>query len=520
MNRLSQVLLVLVLVIFVTGCYNNSHIRTQRVLKPDEKIISGNVGLNLVAPSIPYEHSSIDESGIAGLRAGVSYLGFHRGYEQGVGIGYGTTENGFEDYMFSYDIRKVQTTTKSRPYRTGLHVELNSLSSSGDNEGQVFQFRPYMISTTSENKIWYGGIHGLFSFGDISASKRLSIRTNNYSYSHPTVAYEYSISSLGIGATVGNELRFWNLLFQTQLDFSIINQRHELTDDRILDLDIDSDFYAEPLNVTGPVITIGMAFHRAPSSQKPEPHQSLTATSSIGLSSVPPQEKQESRFDPFTGELITPTQPAGPVKFDPFTGEPIDPDTTPKYDPLTGNLVSEAPGTSKQSPYSLLKPGEKFALALKELKISTLNGKATPAQVIDLTDVGLVYQREIAQSTTITIPYAHITQISFQGERRGFAYGLKAAATSCGVCIGVPLGLSILTGEYELLGAGILGAPVAALGSAVLGSLSRDSYELRFMLPPPTLTPSAYRQQMLVQLVRMYIDSGFPSYDLIQAGKK
>ncbi|MCF7921701.1 MAG: hypothetical protein K9M55_03280 [Candidatus Marinimicrobia bacterium] len=512
MNKpLGRLLTLILSVLLLGGCYNNSHIRTQRILEPGDKIISGYASANLVGADTDYRSHDIRHGGISGLRAGFSYLGYRKGYEQGASIGYGGGSGDYNSLLFGYDVRKVILSDDNKPYRYGLHTELNNvMPRDGEKiqKGSVIQLRPYISSTTSNLNDWYGGIHGLMSFGDIQSQDIIS----NWSGSHYTeteIDYTYKVSSLGLGVTVGSELRFGDFLVQSQIDVSYVNQQHEVNPDDYSYLISQSDehYELELMDNSGLFISVGMAVGQAPESQKIHrvtPHLPRM----IQNNSTPPQPTL--KFDPFTGEIIPEPAPMADLTFDPYTGELIN-EKPSVFDPFTG-----LPALSEE-PYSTLTANEQSALVMLGLRIISINAKPTSLSLQDVKNNGIVVYGESRGVTTFeTLSYEDIQSVRFEGGRRGFSKGLKSAMSGCGLCIVLPLGASILTGEAGLFAMGLVTAPVVGLGTLIMTSMEADQYELHFIQTPNQQANNHYKQQVFTQLVKLYIESGFPSYQLTQ----
>jgi len=508
LNRSFNIILLITISFVLSSCYNNSHIRTQRILEPGDKILSAYGSANIMGAETGYSSDDIQQGGIAGLRAGVSYLGYRKGYEQGLSIGYGGSESGdYNSYIFGYDIRKVISATKSAPYRYGLHAEFNNLLRNGGRRiqgGSVVQLRPYIMSTTSPLNNWYGGVHGLMSFGTIQSSESYW----NHSYTNQTkIDYTYDVSSLGLGITVGNEIRLGGMMVQTQVDVSYISQQHEVDPDDYLTLSLLNSEYLElePLDNSGAFASIGLAISQVPKSQKirariPVQYMNLHETNS--------GEPTNLKFDPFTGEALPQESSQEQLKFDPNTGLPIQAKPT-TFDPFTGLPVDS------QIPTSLLSPQERSRLLIKGLKIVSLNGAVTTALVQDVKNTGLVIYREsLGKPILETIEYKNIHEINFEGGRKGFKKSLNSAMVGCGICVALPLAGTILTGEGGVLFLGILGAPVVGLSTLLVTSLITDKYEVNFLQTNSQRVDIEYKKQILSQLVTIYVQSGFPDYEM------
>ncbi len=517
-NILAKIFVLSLATLFLAGCYNNSHVRTQRVLEPDDKIISGFMSANLLSTDSNYDSERIRTSGISGLRVGLSYLGHHNGYEQGANVAYGNNQS----LIVGYDIRSVRQSEKYRPYRYGLHLELNNIFPTDEREynsdvqeASVMLIRPYMISTTSPFQEWYVGIHGIASFGNIASSQYINVPNQGSYYSSDVqLKYDYSVSALGAGFTLGYESQFGNLAVQTQLDLSFLSQKHEITDDEYLALVIETgdDWGIEPLDQLGPIISLGMAVNRTPKPKQPQPSYSTGSMSPAWLPDQPPTP--QPKYDPFTGEEILPEPEPVVPKYDPNTGELITPVIQQKFDPLTGLAIPPTPA-GKVSPYSLLTPREQSVLMVNSVKIVSLNGVGMAASLLDVQDTGLLVFREaFGKAVQETIPYEKINTIRFAGARGGFKRGVSAATTGCGIGIGVPLAVSLMTGEGFIFDISLVASPVVGIGSFLYGSLSRDSYTMQFFQVPANMTGLEYRRQNLQQLIQIYVVSGFPKHDI------
>lgn len=512
MNRHLRFILAIIALIALNGCYNNSHIRTQRVLEPGDRVFSGYTSANLLAADTHYRSYDIRHGGVPGMRAGLSYLGYHKGLEQGFTIAYGGGSGDYNANVLGYDVRKV-ISSASTPYRYGLHVELNLLGDhpyEGINGGSVVQIQPYLMSTTSPSREWYGGIHGIMSFGDIEASGSYW----DYQTSYQTIDYDYtySASAVGLGVTIGNEMQLGQLLIQTQVDLSYLTQDHSVDSE---DYDaifngignVNSEVEIHPLKSSGPYATLGFAVGLAPESQK----KRRSAPFSFQEKTYTPAQK----FDPNTGEIISPQKRT--PRFDPLTGKPIT-DSPPKYDPFTGLPVEQA---KPATPKSLLTANERSLLLMNGLRVISLNNVATNAQVQDIKDNGLILYRESPGASVLeTIAFENILSIEFEGGKKGVQKGFKAGMTACGTCIGLPLAASLITGEGELFGLGLLASPVIAAGSFLITSLSADKYLVSFTQNSGYPTDDEQKMEVLSHLIKVYIQSGFPEYDLTKIQQK
>ena len=521
MNRpWKSALLLAVSILLLTGCYNNSHVRTQRILEPGDQVVSGYMSANLLGPGADNNSYDIRHTGIAPVRLGLSYLGHHKGYEQGLNLGYGGGSGDYTDLIVGYDIRTVKTQKNDQPNRYGLYLELNNIQDSDGGrikDGSVFQIRPYWMTTTSQYRNWYWGLHALGSAGEIAASQYVGFYSSGTSqYNQYELDFNYTVSSLGAGITMGNETQFGNYSILTQLDLSFLNTQHKIMDEAVVQLALDADEYWQmnPLDQTGLYISLGMAVSQAAKPKPIYPMANIYNTTTV----VDPIPEQSFKYDPLTGEkIVTEPEPAE-LQFDPFTGEKIATPVTKTFDPFTGMPINDPTQTTKVSPYSLLTPSERSSLLIKGLNITSLNGVPTKATIQDVMDTGLmVYKENYGVLAQEIIPFEKIRKVQLEGGRKGFAKGASAALTSCGVCLGIPLLASVLTSEGELFALGIIAAPPVALGTLLYASMDRESYDLNFPFNTPnSMTDIEYRKKIFIQLVQAYIASGFPKYNLHQ----
>ena len=167
--------------------------------------------------------------------------------------------------------------------------------------GTVFNSKTSIISTSSKNNPFYGGIHLIYakSFG--------KLRLKGYHEILP-----YSIQSTGIGVTIGKERKFFiqKTSFQNQFDVSLLRD-NRLTNNYYNDVSMYLLFsYSLGLNFFLPSSNPKKSFEPLPSIQKREIKSS---------SDIMPNTSTEL-FDPETGEVIKKES----LEYDPETGEVID----------------------------------------------------------------------------------------------------------------------------------------------------------------------------------------------------
>ncbi|MBC8377141.1 MAG: hypothetical protein H8E26_13945 [FCB group bacterium] len=479
------------------------------MLQPGDKIISGYGSINLLGSDSQYESYDIRHGGVSGMRAGFSYLGYRKGFEQGASISYGGGSGSYNSLSIGYDIRKVMNTQQSRPYRYGLQTEFNHILPEIDQRiqgGTVIQLRPYLMSATSELIDLYGGVHGIMSFGDMQ-SRETIYDWSSSSFAGENYDYSYNVAALGLGVSIGSELRFGEFLLQSQIDASYLSQQHDVNEDDYLYLATlgNGNLELEPMRSSGLYVSLGMAIGRAPKSS-----QSRIKIPVGYMDTSPSMVTPESglKFDPYTGMAIPQKSSPTTLKFDPYTGESLH-SKPAAFDPYTGLPLENS------TPHSLLSPQERSILLMKGLKIVSLNRTASNALIQDVKSNGIVIYREShGQSILETIGYENIRNIQFEGGKRGFKKGMNSAMISCGLCIALPLSASLLTGEGELFFMGLLTAPAVGLGTLVVSSLQADRYNIHFNPTPSQPTDVEYKKRVFKELIKLYVESGFPTYQL------
>ncbi len=319
--RHSQIVLLCSFLLVFVGCHNNAHLRTQKVLKPGEKVYSGS-GVLAMGGAEEY-YNSINNTGVMGLRGEVSMLKGGNNLEAGPYFGVGIGDDG-PGLILGYDYRKYTGQGSGSPKKMGTQFEVNI-----GEAGPAFHLRPSLTSTTKRGKPLYGGIHGLLAIG--------SLTDHGYGFGYDydeEIEIDYRFNSLGAGLTAGAEfLNFNNNSIQLQVDVSLVKNAFNINDsEEYWDLSIETrDDELFPI-VTG---SIGMSFFKPDPTNK-ESFEPLPAPSySTGQSQTQPV------FDPETGEKIS-----GAMRFDPETGEPI---IETRFNPETGEQVAIAEEKQKMS---------------------------------------------------------------------------------------------------------------------------------------------------------------------------
>ena len=309
-NSFFKGFLVSLALLFLVGCHHNAHIRTQKPLSPSETVISGSY------TSFPIGFGDIDDNatlGIIGMRSEASLLrGLENGQELGAYAGIGLGENvGFGSVLGLHYKKYKYLSPIERLVKIGGGLEINFNYS-----GTVFNSKTSIISTSSKNNPFYGGIHLIYakSFG--------KLRLIGY---HETLPY--SIQSTGIGVTIGKERKFFirKTSLQNQFDVSLLRD-NRLTNNYYNDVSMYLLFsYSLGLNFFLPPSNPKKSFEPLPSIQKREIKSSPdimpnTSTKLFDPETGEPIKKESTIFDPETGEAIE----KDPVEYDPETGEVID----------------------------------------------------------------------------------------------------------------------------------------------------------------------------------------------------
>ena len=208
-----------VLILFVFGCHNASHIRTQKILLEDETAISIGFITNLGGDTDAYKFHSIRESNNFGGRAEISYLKGSGHSEFGPYVGFGMTTMDF-GIIGGFDYRTYSGLYRNNPLKVGGQIEIN-YTPLGSTTGSTIVLKPSITSTTNKQKKYYFGVHGLFAEG-INLSHGASYFDSNSNQEAGSII-NYNVSSVGAGISFGLEKQvFRKYIVQIQLDFSTV----------------------------------------------------------------------------------------------------------------------------------------------------------------------------------------------------------------------------------------------------------------------------------------------------------
>jgi hypothetical protein len=357
MNRNIQHSQIIFICFLLVGCHNNAHLRTQKVLKPGEKVYSGSGVLAMGGAEEDWDR--ISNTGVMGFRGEVSMLKGGKDSEAGPYFGVGIGDDG-PGLILGYDYRKYTGQSSGLAKKLGAQIEVNF-----GEAGQTFHLRPSITSTTGRGKPFYGGVHGLLAVGNLMDNNSFEWETvdssevyendwGNIYYERDSHNFEkeidYRFNSLGAGLTAGAEfLAFDNNSIQLQVDVSLVKNSFNLDGEAAEPPDIDME------NVTWtswnrddweenweshddelmPMVTgsIGMSFFKPDPTNKESFEPLPTPNYNTG--------QTQPVFDPETGEKIS-----GGMRFDPETGETI---IEMQFDPETGEQLAAAEEKQKMS---------------------------------------------------------------------------------------------------------------------------------------------------------------------------
>ena len=338
--RFSLFLFVLLL---SSGCHNNAHLRTQKPLQSNEKVVSlsavlptgGGDGIN----SDNYKYGSgynggtfrgID-LGVTGPRVVVSSLTgktqSETGFYGGLGLIRDSRYNGRSPFglLLGAQRKKYLNLFGTSPQKVGAVFELNILSEGGP----TIQLFPSITTTTNKNRTFYFGAHGIL----VSGINKLGL-ADYVVYDSPDEIYydheieekfKYNSNSLGLGLTVGAEPVFnKKSSFQLQIDLSIVKnnfstsfQPKEQWNSLEYPLVYENGTWKLDQKEEAPFL----------SKKGNDPH--FIVSGSIGYNFFKPSGLNNKPLSP-----LPPLQPW----FDPETGEQLNQESI-KFDPETGEII-------------------------------------------------------------------------------------------------------------------------------------------------------------------------------------
>ena len=294
------------------GCYNNSHIRTSKLLEEGEKVVSFSGSLN-IAPEGSLGYVSTDENysynywdnvsdhdvwrvntGLAGLRGEMAILRGYKNSESGLYGGVGLGGGSPFVWHVGLEYKKYINLKNPRPFKAGINIELNRDVEIGT---AIHSIQTIKTTTSKENR-FYGGVHSIYTYG----SQKPEWRWRNHNAS-------YNFLMKGLGITLGIE------------NFSSIFSLFGVNSSTILQIDaslLSSKFlnlkgvYGASLEDKYPTISASLSFNFFNTNSKKEGQ----------LKPLPkPRKDPVLEFDPESGDPIKKPPPV--LEFDPETGEPV-----------------------------------------------------------------------------------------------------------------------------------------------------------------------------------------------------
>ena len=245
----SQIILLCSFLLVLVGCHNNAHLRTQKILKPGEKVYSGSGVLAMGGAEGDWE--DISNTGVMGLRGEVSMLKGGKDLEAGPYFGVGIGDDG-PGLILGYDYRKYTGQSSGQAKKLGAQIEVNFSGA-----GQTFHLRPSLTSTTKRGRPLYGGLHGILAVGNLMDYSYFSWRTSEETYEYDLwhgveQEVDYRFNSLGAGLTAGAEfLTFDNNSIQLQVDVSLVKNSFNIDGERVPDIDMENVTWASWLDDNG-----------------------------------------------------------------------------------------------------------------------------------------------------------------------------------------------------------------------------------------------------------------------------
>jgi len=313
--RHGQIIFLCSILLVVVGCHNNAHLRTQKVLKPGEKAYSAS---GVLAMGSETRYGRLDYTGVPGMRGEVSMLTGRKGGEAGPYLGFGLSGDE-EKFVFTggFEYKQYRISGSGAPKKLGIQGELN-YTPKGDwgAYGSTLHFRPSFTTTTTKEKYFYSGIHGVLARGFLNDN----VHYNSKDY------FGYDFNSLGLGITAGVEFLLPSSSIQIQIDASMLRNTYASDEPSFGDdyyynyYDDDDEPSQSTFLLTG---SAGMSFFKPDPTNK-ESFEPLPAPSyNTG--------QKQPVFDPETGEVIVEKQTgynfvddaSVETRFNPETGEAI-----------------------------------------------------------------------------------------------------------------------------------------------------------------------------------------------------
>ncbi len=398
------------LIVLLNGCYNNAHLRTQKVLKNDEKVYSGSTTIN-ISDEI---YGDLQWPGVIGFRGEGSMLIGKPWGEVGLFGGLGIFDGGV-GYLFGLDYHRYRWTKNGTGLKIGGQTEINIIPFTYESQpdGYALQFRPSISTITSSQKKLYGGLHGLYSIGRLTAIV----------WDWNEVEVQYSQTTYGFGAMVGAEFPFSKTSIQFEIDASLIKGKSHV------DETFDNDYMARDFSTFIVSGSAGLNFY------KPEKNKATTfGPYPKPITQLKQVEKKQIRFDPITGKEII--EDFGKQDFDPLTGKPIQKPQKESKQPTTflGGTVSDI----------TLDGGRIY----KSVKLQSV----TQDQLTFTLSKGVLIEqgKTINKNSTKVIDLEKIHSMTVYTNQRNVSGGVLGCIGGCAVGFITPILLGAITGIDEL----------------------------------------------------------------------
>ena len=329
--RVFATFITLILLLY-SSCYNNAHIRTQKMLGAGEKVYSGSGSLNLGGRGDLFGYT-----GVPGFRAELSFLKGTNSGEIGFWGGAGLLgESIINSYFGGGEVRRYLYLIDYSPFKLGFQGEFNFTPKRDySGFGSSIQIRPSLVSCTNKYNSFYGGIFGLFSLSSLKEEEYF--RDPVFLETKESIPYTHN--TVGIGLTNGFELFASKNSIQIQMDISYLKGF----------INPQSSRYSKH-NYNGLVVTgsVGMNIFKPNDSGKVIRRTEYKTNQSRNLHPEKLQDTSKLIFDPESGKIIKPnklrTKDSSHVQFDPETGLPIEEEDNkekqPMFDPETGKPIS------------------------------------------------------------------------------------------------------------------------------------------------------------------------------------
>ncbi|NQV36856.1 MAG: hypothetical protein HQ509_02490, partial [Candidatus Marinimicrobia bacterium] len=263
-------------------------------MKTDEKVYSGSTTIN-ISDEI---YGDLQWPGVIGFRGEGSMLIGKPWGEVGLFGGLGIFDGGV-GYLFGLDYHRYRWTKNGTGLKIGGQSEIDIIPQNNEWQpnGYALQLCPSISTITSPQKKLYGGFHGLYSLGRLTAIR--------WDWDEEEISY--SQITYGFGAMAGVEFVFRKSSIQFEIDASFINGKSHV------DKTFDNDYMTRDFSTILVSGSAGLNFF------KPEKrHATNDGPYPKPITQLKQNVPQKITFDPITGKEIV--EDSGKGEFDPLTG--------------------------------------------------------------------------------------------------------------------------------------------------------------------------------------------------------